>query len=102
MAYACKLGNIPTPQYHVKTETSIRQILLLRKVCWRAEVNIFLAHSKTFLVLILKDPVMTLRENGKIVSDQSAVFGIMNDLYVNIAGDIGSVITPEAIEAHPV
>ena len=45
---------------------------------------------------------MTLRENVKIVSDQSAVVGIMIDLYVNIAGDIGSVITPEAIEAHPV
>ena len=50
---------------------------------------------------LLKDPVITLCENGKIVSDQSAVADIMNDFYANVAGDIGSVLTPEDIETHP-
>ena len=50
---------------------------------------------------LLKDPVITLCENGKIVSDQSAVSGIMNVFYANVAGDIGSVLAPEDIETHP-
>ena len=50
---------------------------------------------------LLKDPVITLCENGKIVSDQLAVFDIMNDFYANVAGDIGSVLAPGDIETHP-
>ena len=50
---------------------------------------------------LLKDPVITLCENGNIVSDQLAVSGIMNDFYANVAGDIGSVLAPWYIETHP-
>ena len=50
---------------------------------------------------LLKDPVITLCENGKIVSDQSAVSGSTDDFYANVAGDIGSVLAPEDIETHP-
>ena len=50
---------------------------------------------------LLKDPVITLCVNGKIVSDQSAVSGIMDVFYANVAGDIGGVLAPEDIETHP-
>ena len=50
---------------------------------------------------LLKDPVVTLCENGKIVSDQLAVSGIVNDFYASVAGYIGSVLAPGDIETHP-
>ena len=50
---------------------------------------------------LLKDPVITLCENGKIVSDQSAAADIMNDFYAIIAGAIGSNLAPEDNETHP-
>ena len=51
---------------------------------------------------LLKDPVIVLSENSNIISDQTSVAGIHNEFYVNVANDIGTKLTPEDIETHPV
>ena len=50
---------------------------------------------------LLKDPVITICEDGNIVSDQSAVSGIMNDFYTNVDGNFEIVLAPEDIETDP-
>ena len=49
---------------------------------------------------LLNDPVIILSENDKIVSEQAAVSGIMNECYVNVARDIGNDLSPDEIETH--
>ncbi len=48
----------------------------------------------------LNDPVIILCENDKIVSEQAAVSGILNEFYVNVARDIGNGLSPDDIETH--
>ena len=49
---------------------------------------------------LLNDPVIKLCENDKIVSEQSAVSGILKELHVNVARDIGNGLSPDEIETH--
>ena len=49
---------------------------------------------------LLNDPVIILCENEKIVSEQAAVSGILNEFYVNVARDIGNGLSPDEIETN--
>ena len=64
------------------------------KDCWPT-VKPFLSNKG-----LLNDPVIILSENDKIVSEQAAVSGILNEFYVNVARDIGNDLSPDEIETH--
>ena len=44
--------------------------------------------------------MIILCENDKIVSEQAAVSGILNEFYVNVARDIGNGLSPDEMETH--
>ena len=48
-----------------------------------------------------KDPTIILSEDNIIISDQTSVSNVLNDLYVNVAKHIGTDHTPCDITTHP-
>ena len=49
---------------------------------------------------LLKDPVIILSENNNIISDQTSVSNILNNLHVNVAKYIGTVLTSDGVTSH--